>query len=156
MTTGRQTKLTPTLQKQICDLIRKGNYRQTAAAACGLHRATFMRWLARGRKAKAGLFCDFRSAVLEAEQAAETAMVALVLKGAKKDSRHAEWWLERKLPKRWGRRETRKHEHSGPGGEPIPVEVMTDAQRLAALAALGARLDARQGSTPVNGHAGTP
>jgi len=36
------------------------------------------------------------------------------MKAAEEDPKHAEWWLERKHPERWGRKE--RHELTGAGG----------------------------------------
>jgi hypothetical protein len=46
--------------------------------------------------------------------------VALVMKAAAEDARHAEWWLERKYPQRWGRKQ--RHEITGKNGEVIRAQ----------------------------------
>ena len=83
--------------------VRAGNYREVAAQAAGVPPRTFYRWCRRGREASAGPLREFWQALLEAERAAEMGAVALVMKRARKDARHAQWWLERKFPERWGR-----------------------------------------------------
>jgi hypothetical protein len=100
---GRPPTLTPEVQKRICAAIRAGNFRDVAAGAAGIPVRTLRDWLRKGRDGTPGPYADFLHAVLEAERAAEIAAVALVLKAAKKDPRHAQWWLERKFPQRWGR-----------------------------------------------------
>lgn len=102
MPAGRPPKLTPEVQKRICDAVGGGNYRQVAAEWAGINPATLRSWMARGRRERKGIFRDLRAAVLEAERAAEIRMVALVMKAAAEDPKHAEWWLERKFPSRWG------------------------------------------------------
>lgn len=52
--TGRSTKLTPELQSEICKLIAAGNYPEVAAEANGIDRATFYRWMAKGKKKMQG------------------------------------------------------------------------------------------------------
>ena len=80
--TGRPTKLTPDVQKRLCDALRAGNTRQAAAAYAGVHRSQFYRWLERGEKAKRGKFRDFRDTATRAENAAEVRCVAVLQKAA--------------------------------------------------------------------------
>jgi hypothetical protein len=105
---GRPTKLTPEITKKICDAVSGGNFRYVAARWAGVPIRTLRWWCAQGRKAKKGPMRDFLHALLEAEKAAEIRAVALVMKAAAKDAKHAEWWLERKYPKRWGRKDNQK------------------------------------------------
>jgi transposase len=100
---GRPATLTPEKQEKIFTAIRAGNYRDVAARWAGVPLRTFRRWCQRGRKAKSGVFKEFWHALLEAEQSAEILMVGLVVRAAKINAKHAEWWLERKFPDRWGR-----------------------------------------------------
>jgi hypothetical protein len=113
---GRPTKLSAELQARLCEAIRSGNYRETAAQWAGVSPETLSRWMHR----KGARYDAFRRAVLEAERAAEIRAVALVMKAAADDPAHARWWLERKFPDRWGRRE--RHELTGEGGGPVRVE----------------------------------
>ena len=46
--TGRPTSLTPAVHEAIVDALAKGNYRQTAAAAAGVHRNRMAEWEKRG------------------------------------------------------------------------------------------------------------
>lgn len=98
---GRPTKLTPECQQKVVDAIRGGNYREVAAEWAGIAPETLTRWMSR----KGHPYEGFRQAVLEAEKAAEIRMVALVMKAAAEDPKHAEWWLERKFHERWGRQD---------------------------------------------------
>lgn len=116
---GRPTKLTPALQAKLCKLIRAGNFRNIAAAAVGIPARTLQVWLAKGKQSKTGVYREFRHALMAAEKAAETDMVALIIKAAKKDAKHAEWWLERKHHKRWGRRDRIQAEVAGKNGGPV-------------------------------------
>ncbi len=106
MARGRPTKLSPALQKKIVTTIRKGNYREVAACLVGLAPETLSRWMSRDDQP----YMDFRQAVLEAEQLAEMRAVELIMRAAAKDANHAKWWLERKFPHRWGRKD--RHEAS--------------------------------------------
>ncbi len=111
---GRPSKLTPEVQARIVQAISGGNFRQVAAEWAGVSAKTLREWMARGAKAKTGPFAEFRAAVLEAERAAEIRMVALVMKAAADDPKHAEWWLERKCPSRWARRDKSPPRNGGP------------------------------------------
>ncbi|MDP2659908.1 MAG: hypothetical protein Q8R28_04180, partial [Dehalococcoidia bacterium] len=98
---GRPTKCTPETQAKVVEAIVGGNYREVAAQWAGLGPETITRWMSRNREP----YLSFRHAVLEAEQAAEIRAVALIMKGAAEDPKHAEWWLERKFHERWGRKD---------------------------------------------------
>src|SRR5215469_8404400 len=60
---GRPTKLTPEVQATIIAYIRQGNYVETSAAAAGVHKDTFYRWLKAGGRAKSGIYKQFSDAV---------------------------------------------------------------------------------------------
>ena len=79
--------------------------------------------MAEGEKGAPQSSVDFRRQVLEAEKAAEIRAVALVMKAAVNDPRHAEWWLERKHPDRWGRKDRLQAEVSGPEGGPVQIVI---------------------------------
>ena len=102
MPIGRPLTLTPELCGLICQAIRDGNYREVAAKWAGVPVRTYLRWCARGKKEESGPYHDLWHAILEAEADAEIKMVDAVMKAAASDPRHAQWWLERKFPERWG------------------------------------------------------
>jgi hypothetical protein len=110
---GRPCQLTPEITAKVVQAISGGNYRQVAAQWAGVSARTFHEWVAKGKRQSSGIYVDFLQAILEAERAAEIRMVALVMKAAAEDPRHAEWWLERKRPARWGRRDRHEVRHSG-------------------------------------------
>ena len=115
---GRPTKLTPEVQAKIVLAISGGNYRQVAAEWAGIPPDTLAHWMGRHREP----YLSFRHAVLEAEKMAEIGAVALIMKAAKEDPKHAEWWLERKFHERWGRKD--RHEVTGADGGPIDARVV--------------------------------
>lgn len=118
--TGRPTKLTPEVAQAICAAVAAGNFRQVAARAAGVSPRTLGDWLAKGKAQATGPYADFLRAVLRAEQDAEMAMVKRVVEAASQDAKHAEWFLERKFPDRWGRKDRR--EVTGAKGGPLQVE----------------------------------
>lgn len=123
---GRPTKCTPELTAKVVEAIRAGNFREVAAQWVGVSPANLSRWMTRPGEP----YETFRQAVLEAEQLAEIDAVALIMKAAKGDAKHAQWWLERKFPSRWGRKD--RHELTGADGGRIEhgVSVEVDAEAL--------------------------
>lgn len=103
--------------------LRGGNFRNVACDWAGIAESSFREWMAEGEKGAPQSSVDFRRQVLEAEKAAEIRAVALVMKAAENDPRHAEWWLERKHPDRWGRKDRLQAEVSGPEGGPVQIVI---------------------------------
>lgn len=73
-----------------------------AAQWAGIPARTFHRWCRRGKDEESGPYYELWQLILEAERTAEITMVGVVIEAAKGDARHAQWWLERKFPQRWG------------------------------------------------------
>ena len=90
--------------QRIVDLVRAGNYLDTAATAAGLHRTTLHRWLRQGREQKRGMYRKFLNTVEKAQAESESRDVALIAKASADDWRAAAWRLERKAPRRYGLR----------------------------------------------------
>jgi hypothetical protein len=85
--------------------LRAGNTRRAACAAANINSGTFYRWLEED--------AAFRDAVEKAEAEAEMHCVTIIRKAADENWTAAAWWLERKFPDNWGRRERFDHHHSG-------------------------------------------
>jgi AcrR family transcriptional regulator len=99
-------------------LVRKGNYIEVAAAASGISKPTFYKWLHDGANAKVDCLArQFSNAIEKAEAEAEQSGLARIARA--KDWTATAWRLERRHPERWGRRE--RHEHTGEGGGPIEL-----------------------------------
>src|SRR4051812_16727640 len=103
MPAGRRPKITPELVAQLVKAVRAGNFREPAARSCGVSVRTLRNWLARGKQFPEGLYGELLHGLMEADAAAELEMIRRVRSAAKDDAKHAEWWLERKYPERWGR-----------------------------------------------------
>lgn len=101
----RPVKLTPEVREKILMALRGGNWRSTAAGFAGIAKSTLRDWMAKGRQYPRSRFGTFRREVMEAEKQAEIRAVGLIMRAAGDDPKHAEWWLERKHHRRWGRRE---------------------------------------------------
>jgi transposase len=117
---GRPLTLTPELRDRICATVSAGNYRQVAAQYHGVPLRTFHRWCQMGRKAKSGAYFDFWHALLKAERDAEIVAVKRVIDASAEDAKHMEWWLERKFPGRWGRKD--RVEVTGKKGGPVELD----------------------------------
>ena len=120
---GRPTKLTPQVQAKIVQAIVGGNDITVAAAYAGIHKAQFYRWLEKGEQQQQGIYRAFRDAIQKAQADAETRNVALIAKAAQEGTwTAAAWWLERKYPERWGRKE--RHEVTGKDGKDLVIRVV--------------------------------
>ena len=137
----RPALLNNEIQENVCKALKAGNTRHAAAAFGGISPRTFNYWMARARKAEEKLeagvelaedeekFVDFSDAVHEAEGLAECQAVAIVNKHARENTAGqwtaSAWWLERKKPDSWGRRERRDQQEAL--GEKIQINVMGPA-----------------------------
>jgi transposase-like protein len=120
---ARKTKLTPEVHQRIVQYVRAGNFRITAAAAAGISPVTLRDWLRRGARGEAP-FDSFREDVDAAEAQAEARLVTLVAKAAEHDWRAAAWHLERRVHKRWGKKDP---------PDPKPKETITADDITAAV-----------------------
>jgi transposase len=111
----RPIKLNAEIQKQIVDLIRAGNYIETASSCVGINKTTLYDWLKRGAKEKARtdgkidkreeIFVQFSNAVEKAIAEAEARDVMVIANASKTDWKASAWRLERKFPNKWGRKD---------------------------------------------------
>lgn len=120
---GRPGKLTPELQESIVQGIKAGNYAEVSARNSGIAPTTFFRWMQQGED-RPGLYRKFRESIRNAEAFSEARAVAIVANGMLADPKHAEWYLERKHPNRWGRHE--RIEHTGAEGAPLTFTLTLD------------------------------
>lgn len=125
---GRPTKLTTEIQERIVELLKAGNYVETACAVVGIGRTTFYDWLKKAEKStRANRYTRFRDAVRQAEAWAEARFVSIISKSAEKNWTAGAWWLERKYPERWSRdRKVPTPEKD----EPKPVELTPEEEEI--------------------------
>ncbi|PTM58370.1 hypothetical protein [Desmospora activa] len=105
MRAGRKSKLTPELIDKATKLIAAGNYVGTVCNYLGIGETTWYRWMSEGEKATRGRYREFRDAIKRAESAAEMRAVNGIVQAGSKNWQALAWYLERKHPDRWGRRE---------------------------------------------------
>lgn len=128
---GRPTKLTPELQKEIVQIVRAGNYIETACDYVGISRETFRIWMRRGERGwkTDEIYSAFVGAILEAKAAAEIESVTRIRASARMgEIKDDKFFLTHAYPERWGTQAVRA-EISGPGGNPVEVKVVWDIPR---------------------------
>ncbi len=131
---ARPTKLTPDVRDRIATMIQAGAYAEQAARAAGISSSTYYSWLERGEGGERP-FSEFSEAVKTAEAVAEQERVERIQYAAADGTwQAAAWWLERRFPGRWGRRNPEP-----PVSRPAMSEEDLDAQveRLLREAATG-------------------
>lgn len=79
------------------EAISGGATRKASALHAGIDEATLYNWLRR--------YSSFSGQIARAEADVEVRCTALILNAATTDPRHAEWWLERRRPDDYGRRD---------------------------------------------------
>lgn len=127
---GRESKLTPAMQRRITTSLRAGNYEQAAFLSAGISSTTYYRWLERGEDRgeenapEDAIYREFRDAVTRAIAEAEETLVKRWAKHAITDWRAARDLLARRHPDRW--KATERREHTGADGGPIGVAVLDD------------------------------
>lgn len=116
---GRPTKLTPEAQKTILAFISAGAPVHVACAAVGINKDTYFHWVKLAKKGRQ-LYAAFEAAVEEANAKATIKNIRFVQQAATAGVWQASaWWLERRFPDEWGRKE--RHELTGADGGPISV-----------------------------------
>ena len=110
---GRKTKLTPETQEKICKYIKTGYTIEQSCALTGIGVSTYYAWKEKGKTAKRGKFREFLEAVKNAEKIAEAKYLAIITRAAvgdpekkvKGDWKAAAWYLERRNPQQFARRD---------------------------------------------------
>lgn len=137
---ARPEKLDIEIQKEIINMVKAGNFLETAAAFAGVDVSTIRRWIKRGerelqridensggrakiRKAEQK-YVEFCTAIKKAKAESEIRDLLLIGNAAKEDWKAAAWRLERKYPERYGR--TERHELTGKDGGPIEVDEVSE------------------------------
>jgi transposase len=107
---GRRAKLTPNVQRTICEALELGAYREVAAELAGVSRSTLFAWLSRGEEwderqdvapESERPYLEFLDAVRGSLAIGEHRLLGTVVAAAPKDWRAAAWALERRHPARW-------------------------------------------------------
>lgn len=115
----------------IVDRVRAGSYPEVAAQSTGVSSSTFYRWrtygedrVENGRVVRARpQYREFREALDRAEAESEMRAIATVQKAFESDWRAAGWYLERRGPQRWRKRDSLWHAGPGEGDAPLELEL---------------------------------
>jgi transposase len=125
---ARKTSLTEEVRERILKYLKLGAYVETAAAAAGISRDAFYKWMRRGAKGEQP-YKDFADEVDQAMAESEVRDLSIILGAAQSNWTAAAWRLERRFPEKYGRHDRTKVE--------AKVEVTTDGagllQKLARL-----------------------
>ena len=123
---GRPSKLTPELQKEICDYIAvDGLLNKDACLIAGIATSTFCLWKAKGEKeGEPAIYSDFLEAIKTAEAKFKQKRLENIRKAGETDWKAEAWQLERKFPEEFGRR----IEHAGKIDGPAPVYQLLPAK----------------------------
>jgi hypothetical protein len=124
---GRPTSLTPEVAEIIVEAMRAGNYLETAAALAGISVATLRNWLRDGRRNLSPELADFSRSVAQARAIAEIRDLERI--GRDTSWQSAAWRLERRHPKRWGRRRYESKSRSEPPPR-SPAEVAAEIRAV--------------------------
>jgi transposase-like protein len=120
---AKHAKFTPDRRQKIIEAIQAGNYNIVAARYGGITKDCFYKWMQRGEREQSGEYREFSDAVKDAEAVAEVRAEALIQAAALGDKKHpgqwqaAAWYLERRHPDRWSRKE--RVELSGNKDSPV-------------------------------------
>jgi len=119
-------KLTEEMIEKAAKLIAAGNYHKTVAQYLGIHEATWWRWLQKGEtaKSKRSIYRKLYEAVKKAEAEAQIRNVAIIQKAAQETWQAAAWWLERRYPELWGRKDTVRLGTEDEDGLKLRIEVV--------------------------------
>jgi hypothetical protein len=123
---ARPTKLTPDKHQKIVELIRAGNYAETACKLTNTGVATFYTWMQKGDGPKARTpYKEFREAVEAAKAEAEARMVMVIQRAANDGSwQAASWYLERTQQAKYGKQN--RVELTGTDGGTIKLDLTVD------------------------------
>jgi hypothetical protein len=101
---GRKTKLNKELTSEIIKRIRAGNYIKVACVAVGISQTAYFDWIKKGEDGISP-YAEFLGAIKKAEAEAHVNYVAIIASQASTQWQAAAWWLERKFPSQWAKRE---------------------------------------------------
>ena len=98
---GRPTKLTPEVSKEICESLASCMQRGDAARLAGVSHEALRDWVQKGEDGEEP-FAAFLQEVVKAELLAQRRLLTKISLAASSDPRHAEWLLSRRWARSWG------------------------------------------------------
>lgn len=132
---GRPSKFTPERIETLLRHIAEGNYIDTACRLADVDYTTIRHWVMLGERDGKGQYWEFAKQLKLAEAQAEADRVASIIKAGKFDDWKANaWYLERKYPERWGKKEFMdaniKSHHTETQELKIEQQIETDPQTV--------------------------
>jgi hypothetical protein len=114
------SKLTADRVAALCGLLADGVPVEVAVGAVNLSKSAFYLWIEKGEAEPESVYAEFASLVRQAQDNAEVWHVQNIREAAQeaKNWTASAWWLERRFPQRWGRRD-----RLTVGGDGSPVEI---------------------------------
>ena len=118
---SRTTILSEVIQNAMVEAIEAGNYASTAAESVGIGESTHYRWMKQGEE---GIepYRGYWEAIKKAEAQAEMSAVQNIQTHSADNWTASAWYLERKFPDKWGRKDKLTQEISGKDGKPIEID----------------------------------
>ena len=107
---GRKSKLTPELIEKISTEIQNCSYQKVAARKCGVGESPFYAWMEKAEGGGGGQFQELLEAVKKASAVAESRAIQTILADDSWQSKA--WYLERRFPERWGRKDRLNANHT--------------------------------------------
>jgi len=99
---GRPSSLSPAVAATIIEAMRAGNFLETAASLAGVGVSTVRNWIRAGHRGTKQALAEFARDIAQARAEAEIADLNHIRNDPSWQA--AAWRLERRHPKRWGRR----------------------------------------------------
>jgi hypothetical protein len=121
---SRTTILSEVIQNAMVEAIEAGNYASTAAESVGIGRSTHYEWMSKGEE---GIepYAGYTDAIKKAEANAQMQALSVVKNAMADNWQAAAWYLERKFPELFGRRDKLTQEISTKNNEPLTVDSKT-------------------------------
>lgn len=124
-----RAKLTPELIQSMAAAISEGNYVETVIRAHGIGRSSYYEWRRRGATATSGLHRQLYEATEAAQAKAEQHYVGVIKDAANSGTwTAAAWYLERRYPDRWGRRDRMDVTSGGQSIAPLNLRDLSDEE----------------------------
>lgn len=116
---GARGKLNKELIEEAERLVKSGQDDIDVYNYLGISHETWYRWLREGENNKNRLTREFYETIKKAKASAVIRNVTIIQNSAQETWQAAAWWLERKYPERFGKKE--KYEHTGKDGGAIEI-----------------------------------
>jgi hypothetical protein len=116
--------------------VEKGNTYHNSALCAGVCERSYYTWIEKAEKSKQeNIYTQFLQALKKAKAEAEKRNVTIIQAASIETWQAAAWWLERRNPSEYGRKERVEHELFGKEGAP-PITYSLEAENAALIKVL--------------------